>query len=81
MINTATSESVTQFQPMDNKNQIKEYRQRANLSQEQLAELVGIDKQEMSMLENGGRKPRVGEMLILCKVLRAKPYSIYPFPF
>lgn len=35
--------------------QLKEMRQQKNLTQQQLAELVGIDKTQISKIEKGGR--------------------------
>lgn len=45
------------------KTRIKEYREAANLSQEQLADAVGLSISQISRFESGDREPRVDEMI------------------
>lgn len=42
---------------------IKEYRERAKLSQEQLADAVGLSVSQISRFESGEREPRINEMI------------------
>ena len=78
MINTATSESVTHFQPMNNDNRIKEYRQRANLSQKQLAEKIHVTRQTIGSWEKGTTTPSVRYLDRLCGALGSYSYELYP---
>jgi transcriptional regulator with XRE-family HTH domain len=44
-------------------------RRRADLSQEQLATLAGLHRTEISLIENGGRIPRVDTLMKLAGAL------------
>lgn len=46
-------------------------RRRADLSQEQLAALAGLHRTEISLIENGGRIPRVDTLMKLAGALEA----------
>ena len=50
-------------------NQIKKYRQQNNLSQEELANLVGVTRQTINMIEKGNYNPTLNLCISICKVL------------
>ena len=49
--------------------QIYELRKKANLSQEQLAEKVGVSRQTINMIENNDYNPTILLCLKICKIL------------
>lgn len=49
---------------------LKEHRERAGLSQEELAELCDLDRTEISLLERGLRFPRLDTLVRLSRGLR-----------
>lgn len=52
---------------------IKQERERANLSQEELARKAGVSQQAISMLENENRKnPRIDTVVSIAKALGLK---------
>ncbi|MBP1155206.1 MULTISPECIES: helix-turn-helix transcriptional regulator [unclassified Paenibacillus] len=52
---------------------LKEYRQKKNLSQEQLAFESGLDRTYISMLERGKRQPSLSTIFSIAKSLNIKP--------
>ena len=50
-------------------NQIREYRKKRRLSQEKLAEMVGVDRSNVAKWEAGVHKPRADMLLTLARVL------------
>jgi transcriptional regulator with XRE-family HTH domain len=55
---------------------LREYRKKANLSQEELAHRSGIDRTFVSLLERGLRQPSLSTILELSKVLGVAPSSL-----
>ena len=51
-------------------NQIREYRKKCRLSQEKLAEMVGVDRSNVAKWEAGVHKPRADMLILLAKVLQ-----------
>jgi transcriptional regulator with XRE-family HTH domain len=51
-------------------------RMHAALSQEELARLVGIHRTEVSLLERGGRRPRLDTLLQLAEAVEADPAEL-----
>jgi transcriptional regulator with XRE-family HTH domain len=49
---------------------LKEHRERAGLSQEELAELCDLDRTEISLLERGLRFPRLDTLVRLSRGLK-----------
>lgn len=58
---------------------IKELRRARGLSQEELAEQIGIEPQHMSRIETGGSAPTVERMEKLCAVLGIELRSLFDF--
>jgi transcriptional regulator with XRE-family HTH domain len=52
------------------------HRMHAALSQEELARLVGIHRTEVSLLERGGRRPRLDTLLQLAAGVEAEPAEL-----
>ena len=50
-------------------NQIKKYQQKSCMTQEVLAEKIGVDQRYMSMIENGKSKTSLGTYLRISSVL------------
>ena len=50
-------------------NPIREYRKKRRLSQEKLAEMVGVDRSNVAKWEAGVHKPRADMLLTLAGVL------------
>ena len=48
----------------------------AALSQEELARLVGIHRTEISLLERGGRRPRLDTLLQLAAAVETEPAEL-----
>ena len=48
------------------KNNLNLYRRKKNLSQEQLAQLVGVSRNTISSIENGVYSPKAKLALIIC---------------
>lgn len=55
---------------------IKKYRLEAGLSQEELAELAGLHRTYVSLLERGQRNPSLEVILSLGKALKKSPGSL-----
>ena len=58
---------------------IKEIRKSLNMTQERLAELVGIGTPNISYIENGKFAPSVDTLEKMAKVMNVKPYEFYMF--
>lgn len=61
------------------KNRIKEERQNAGLSQEELADLVGVSRNTISSIETGQFSPTAKLALILCVALDKKFEDLFFF--
>ena len=61
------------------KNRIKQSRQRAGLSQEELANLVGVSRNTISSIETGQFSPTAKLALILCIALDEKFEDLFYF--
>lgn len=55
---------------------LREERNKASISQEELAHLSGLDRTYISMLERGIRKPTLNTLFSMCSAL-----GIYPSSF
>lgn len=61
------------------KNRIKEERQKAGLSQGELAEMVGVSRNTVSSIETGQFNPTAKLALILCIALNKKFEELFYF--
>ena len=61
------------------KNHLKEFRTEANLSQAQLAEMVGVSRNTISSIETGQFNPTAKLALILCIALDKKFEDLFYF--
>ncbi len=61
------------------KNNLKQVRQEQNLSQSQLAELVGVSRNTISSIETGQFNPTAKLALILCVALDKKFEDLFYF--
>lgn len=61
------------------KNRLKEYRNKAGLSQSQLAEMVGVSRNTISSIEIGQFNPTAKLALIICIALDKKFEDIFYF--
>ena len=61
------------------KNHLKEFRTEANLSQTQLAEMVGVSRNTISSIETGQFNPTAKLALILCIALDKKFEELFYF--
>ncbi len=52
---------------------LAETRKKRGVSQEELAEIAGLDRTFISLLERGKRQPSLTSMLTLAKALNIKP--------
>jgi transcriptional regulator with XRE-family HTH domain len=52
---------------------LRSRRDEAGLSQERLADLCGLDRTEISLLERGERSPRVDTLVLLARGLKLRP--------
>lgn len=55
---------------------LAEARRAAGISQEKLAELCSLHRPEISLLERGGREPRLGTLIKLAGTLGVTPESL-----
>ncbi len=55
---------------------LRRARQTAGISQEELAERCEIHRTEVSLLERGGREPRLGTMVKLATALGTTPEAL-----
>lgn len=61
------------------KNRLKEARSEANLSQTQLAEMVGVSRNTISSIETGQFNPTAKLALVLCIALDKKFEDLFYF--
>ena len=61
------------------KNRIKEERQKAGLSQGELAQLVGVSRNTISSIETGQFNPTAKLALVLCIALNKKFEELFYF--
>ena len=61
------------------KNRLKEARMEKNMSQNQLAELVGVSRNKISSIETGQFNPTAKLALILCIALDKKFEELFYF--
>ena len=61
------------------KNNLKECRQEKNLSQSQLAEMVGVSRNTISSIETGQFNPTAKLALVLCVALDKKFEELFYF--
>ena len=55
---------------------LRRARETAGISQEELAERIEVHRTEISLLERGGREPRLGTMVKLATALGATPEAL-----
>jgi transcriptional regulator with XRE-family HTH domain len=55
---------------------LRDFRARAGLSQEQLADLAGLHRTYVSQLERGLKAPSLVSLQRLAKALRTRPYLL-----
>ena len=60
-------------------NRIREIRRSKNLTQEKLAELVGIGTPNISYIETGKFAPSMDTLEKIAEVLEVKPFELYMF--
>ena len=65
--------------PLVLKNRLKEYRNKAGLSQSRLAEMVGVSRNTISSIETGQFSPTAKLALILCIALDKKFEDVFYF--
>lgn len=61
------------------KNRLKEIRSRRNLSQAQLADIVGVSRNTISSIETGQYSPTAKLALVLCIALDVRFEDIFYF--
>ena len=61
------------------KNKLKEYRERKNLSQQKLAEIVGTTRQTIIAIEKGTFSPTAKLAYLLCLALDKKFEELFYF--
>lgn len=61
------------------KNRVKDIRARRNLSQAQLAEMVGVSRNTISSIETGQYSPTAKLALVLCIALDVKFEDMFYF--
>ena len=61
------------------KNRLAEMRKKANLSQAQLAEMVGVSRNTISSIETGQYNPTAKLALVLCIALEVKFEELFYF--
>lgn len=59
---------------------IKEEREKARLSQMDLALMAGLSQNLVNYIENGRRTPNLYTILKICKVLQIEPASLFTDP-
>ena len=64
---------------LDLKNNLKKARTEANLSQQQLADMVGVSRNTISSIETGQFNPTAKLALILCVALDKKFEELFYF--
>lgn len=58
---------------------LKELRQKANISQEKLAEIVGVSTKTVSYWENGHNPITLSKIPLVAKALNIPPYKLFIF--
>lgn len=58
---------------------LKKFRSKAKLTQEELAEKIGLSRDFIALLETGRRRPSVKTIQKLARVLRVKSSDLLPF--
>lgn len=61
------------------KNNLKEYRARLNVNQQQMGELVSTSRQTISQIERGDYSPSVSLALRIAKVCKANVEDIFEY--
>ena len=61
------------------KNRLKEYRKELNLSQDELAKMVGVSRNTISSIETGQYCPTAKLALIICIALDKKFEDVFYF--
>jgi transcriptional regulator with XRE-family HTH domain len=56
---------------------LQEERKAKKISQEKLANLTGLDRTFISLIENGKRSPTLSTILKICSALEISPSSIF----
>ena len=59
---------------------VKEYRKLRNLSQEKLAELVGVSTNTIAAIENGRTFLKINTLEKICSALKIEPSVLFDFP-
>ncbi|WP_099192270.1 helix-turn-helix transcriptional regulator [Tepidibacter mesophilus] len=59
-------------------NNIRQIRNKANLSQQKLADSVGISRPYLSDIERGKKKPSVEIAAKICNTLKSKFEKVFP---
>lgn len=60
-------------------NNLKEYRSKKNLNQQELGSLVGVSRQTISLIERGDYNPSITVCLKLAKVLETTVEEIFSY--
>ena len=55
---------------------IKKYRQKAKLTQEQLSEIAGISVDYLSEIERGKKFPSLKRLILIANALKIEPYLL-----
>ncbi len=55
---------------------IKSYRKRSKISQEQLSEMVGVTPDYISLIERGKRTPSIKILCYIAEVFNLEPYVL-----
>ncbi len=64
---------------MSLKNNLKEFRSKKNLNQQDLGSLVGVSRQTISLIERGDYNPSITVCLKLAKVLDTTVEEIFSY--
>lgn len=59
---------------------IREFRKSRKITQEQLAEMLGIGTANISYIENGKFAPSIENFEKLANIFQVEPYELYKFP-
>ena len=75
--------SIHEVRAMDDslvlKNRLKEYRKELNLSQDELAKMVGVSRNTISSIETGQFCPTAKLALVICIALDKKCEDVFYF--
>jgi putative transcriptional regulator len=75
--------SIHEVSAMDDslvlKNRLKEYRKKLNLSQDELAKMVGVSRNTISSIETGQFCPTAKLALVICIALDKKFEDVFYF--